>query len=224
MKQLLIPAVYPITDVRLSGLSHAEQVRQLVEAGATLIQLREKHNPPKTFYPDAKAAIEFAHQNNAKIIVNDRVDIALALDADGVHLGQDDLPPAEARKLLGPDRVIGFSTHSIEQAKAALRRPIDYIAVGPVFGTNTKEKPDPTVGLDVVRQIRELIGGDLPLVAIGGIDHTTIASVIASGATSAAVIGSLFADGRSIGDNYRRLSSAELRQAVRERSVKRTRS
>src|ERR1044072_6010050 len=96
-----LPRLYPITDTRLSGLSQAEQVRQMIAGGAKLIQLREKHASAAEFYSEAEKAIEIAHSQGVKIIINDRVDIALALKADGVHLGQDDLPPAQARKLLG---------------------------------------------------------------------------------------------------------------------------
>ena len=198
MKQFHLPRVYAITDTRLSGLSHTDQVKQLIKAGATFIQLREKHQAPKIFYPDALEAVNIARNNGVKIIVNDRVDIAMALKADGVHVGQDDLPPTEARKLLAPETIIGFSSHSLEQAKAALNEPVDYIAIGPVFGTATKERPDPTVGLQTVRNVRELVGPDFPLVAIGGIDHTNIAAVLAAGADSAAVISCLFSSEEAI--------------------------
>ena len=201
-----MPRVYPITDTRLSGLSHAEQVRQLVEAGAAFIQLREKHLPPKYFYPDALAALKIARDHGAKIIINDRVDIALAMGADGVHLGQDDIPPAEARKLLGAGKMIGYSTHSLEQAKQAQKEPIDYIAIGPVFSTSTKENRDPIVGLETIGLVREPANPGLPLVAIGGIDHINLASVWAAGADSAAVIGGLYKGG-TLGENYRRLIS-----------------
>ena len=110
----------------------------------------------------------FAHEYRAQIIINDRVDIALALHADGVHLGQDDLWPDEARKILGPDAIIGFSTHSVEQASDALKLPVDYIAIGPIFGTSTKENPDPIVGPDGLHAVRKAIG-EMPLVAIGGL-------------------------------------------------------
>jgi thiamine-phosphate pyrophosphorylase len=204
--KLTLPRVYPITDVRLAGLSHAEQVRRLIDGGATLIQLREKDRPPKQFYPDALEALAVARYRGVRLIVNDRVDIALAVGADGVHLGQDDLPPAEARKLLGDDKIIGFSTHSIEQARRALEEPIDYIAIGPVFGTSTKENPDPTVGPETVIRVRQIIGPDIPLVAIGGIDITNLRSVLDAGADSAAVIGALFAGPDPVEQSYRRLS------------------
>jgi thiamine-phosphate pyrophosphorylase len=192
--------------VRLAGLSHAEQVRRLIDGGATLIQLREKDRSPKQFYPDAFEALAVARDRGVRIIVNDRVDIALAVGADGVHLGHDDLPPAEARKLLGDDKIIGFSTHSIEQARLALNEPVDYVAIGPVFDTSTKENPDPTVGPETVTRVRQLIGPDIPLVAIGGIDLTSISSVLAAGADSAAIIGALFAGPDPVEQAYRRLS------------------
>src|SRR5687767_5444622 len=126
----MFPAVkvYPITDVRLTGLSHAEQVTRLIQGGATLIQLREKSLSPREFFHQAQAAIEIARAKDIRIIINDRVDIALALQADGVHLGQDDMPPHAARKLLGDEALIGFSTHNPAQAISASMFPIDYLA------------------------------------------------------------------------------------------------
>ncbi|HEX3101363.1 MAG TPA: thiamine phosphate synthase, partial [Pyrinomonadaceae bacterium] len=128
-----------------------------------------------------------------KIIINDRVDVALAVAADGVHLGQDDLPPAEARSILGENAIIGFSTHTIEQAIRAMNLPIDYIAIGPVFTTDTKLDPDAVIGLEGLREVRNAIG-DFPLVAIGGINDTNQLSVFAAGADSAAMISALVAD------------------------------
>jgi thiamine-phosphate pyrophosphorylase len=136
-----LPTVYPITDTRLSGLSHAEQVTRLIHGGATLIQLRDKGTASREFYHQTEAAFQVARNHNAKLIINDRVDIALALKADGVHLGQSDLPVEAARRLLGKDAIIGFSTHNIIQAKLAATMPLDYIAFGPIFQTSTKENP-----------------------------------------------------------------------------------
>src|SRR5262245_7232880 len=164
---LTLPTIYPLTDTRLSGLSHAEQVAQMVAGGARFIQLREKHAAPDDFYCEAQKALQIGRRHGAKIIINDRVDIALALRADGVHLGQDDLPPSEARKLLGDNAIIGFSTHNLEQVHAALKLPVDYIAFGPIFATSSKENPDPVVGLDSLRVIRQA-AGSFPIVAIGG--------------------------------------------------------
>src|SRR5919198_2181410 len=134
-----LPKLYPITDRRLSGLSHAEQVARLCEGGARLVQLREKHLSPREFYSEAEAALKVARERGAKLIINDRADIALALGADGVHLGQDDMPPEAARALLGRGAIIGYSTHGAEQAAAAARRPVDYVAIGPAFATSSKE-------------------------------------------------------------------------------------
>lgn len=188
-----LPKFYPITDARLSGLSHAEQVKHLIAGGATLIQLREKHLSPREFRREAEVALRLARGAGVRVLVNDRADIALAVGADGVHLGQDDMPPRAARSLLGPEAVIGFSTHNPEQAReAALGGAADYIAIGPVFATSTKANPDPVVGLDGVRRVRELVG-DFPLVAIGGITPETARAVLEAGADSVAVIGALVA-------------------------------
>ena len=185
--------IYPITDTRISGLSHAEQVTRLIAGGASLMQLREKHASPREFFADAQNALADAHSHGAQIIINDRVDLAIALGADGVHLGQADLPVEAARRLLGDDAIIGFSVHHIEQAKRALEMPIDYLALGPIFPTTTKQNPDPVVGLAGMRQVRE-IAGDLPLVGIGGIRADNINEVLSAGADAVALISSLLQD------------------------------
>ena len=196
------PKIYPITDTRLANLSHAEQVERLIEGGAEIIQLREKYSAPKDFYADAKKALEIARAANVQIIINDRVDIALALEADGVHLGQDDMPPERARKILGESVVIGFSTHSVEQAVEALKLPIDYVAIGPVFATKTKENPDEIVGIEGVKSVREAIG-KFPLVAIGGVTWESFREVLRAGADSVAVIGDLLSEPDKIAEKMR---------------------
>lgn len=190
--QIFSDRVYPITDVRLSGLSHAEQVERLSEGGATLIQLREKHAAPREFYKEAERALQVARKHDVRIIINDRVDIALALKADGVHLGQDDLPPEAARQLLGDKAIIGFSTHTIEQAREATRMPVDYVAFGPIFVTSSKADPDPTVGLNKLQRVREAIGS-APLVAIGGINQENVTQVLSIGVDAIAFISALLA-------------------------------
>ncbi len=190
---MFLPDIYPITDTRLSKLSHAEQVKRLVKGGATFIQLREKRGSAKDFFADAAGALEFARKNGVKIIINDRVDVALALGADGVHLGQDDLPPEEARKILGEQAIIGFSTHNLTQAIAAVKLPVDYIAAGPIFDTKTKENHEKTVGLDALKNIRREIGR-FPLVAIGGINLSNFREVFDAGADSVAIIGDLLSE------------------------------
>lgn len=189
----LLPRFYPITDVRLSGLSHAEQVERLAAGGATMIQLREKTASPREFYTAALEAMKVARRLNVRIIINDRVDIAIAVNADGVHLGQEDLPPDRARRLLGESRIVGFSTHGLKQAVEADGLPIDYIAIGPVFQTSTKENPDAVVGLESIAATSRQTSK--PLVAIGGITLSRAASVIEAGADSVAVISDLFSTG-----------------------------
>lgn len=173
----ILPKIYPITDCRITKLSHTEQVRQLIKGGAEIIQLREKFATPKEFYEDAKNAVTIAKKADVRIIVNDRVDLALALKADGVHLGQDDLPPLYARKILGKNAIIGFSTHTVEQAIEAAKLPIDYAAIGPIFATTTKENPDKTVGITGLSKVRKAIM-DFPLVAIGGISFENVKEVL----------------------------------------------
>ena len=189
----MFPRVYPITDFRLSGLSHAQQVERLIEGGATLVQLREKELSPSEFFYQAKSALALARKKGTRIIINDRADVAAALGADGVHLGQDDLPPEAARQLLGPAAIIGFSTHNLEQARKAATLPIDYLAIGPIFKTGTKTKPDPVVGLEGIRTVRAAVDR-LTLVAIGGITFETAREVLAAGADSVAIISALVSD------------------------------
>jgi len=186
IRGLKLPRVYPLTDVQLSGLSHAEQVRLLSLGGASLIQLREKGMPALEFYEQAKAA----QRSGVRLIINDRVDITLAVGAAGVHLGQDDLPPEAARKLLGPQAIIGYSTHNMDQAISATKLPIDYVAIGPIFSTTTKSDTAPVLGLDGLRTVRRAIG-EFPLVAIGGITLANARDVIDAGADSVAVISTL---------------------------------
>lgn len=199
-----LPTVYPITDTGISGISHAEQVRRLSVGGATFVQLRDKNLSPSEFYLEAQAALAIARQHRLRIIINDRVDVAAAVDADGVHLGQDDLPPIAARKLLGEKAIIGFSTHNIEQAREAITLPINYLAIGPIFETRTKNDTEPVVGLQVIRKIRE-IADDLPIVAIGGISAENAHEVRNAGADSVAVVSALLVDPLAIPERTRAL-------------------
>jgi len=189
-----LPKLYPITDRRLSGLSHAEQVARLSDGGASLVQLREKHLSPREFYREAEEALRVARARGVRLVINDRADIALALGADGVHLGQDDMPPGAARSLLGDKAIIGFSTHSVAQAIEAARLLVDYVAIGPVFATSSKENPGPAVGLEGVARVREAVG-QVRLVAIGGINEENARAVLDAGADSVAVISALLAPG-----------------------------
>lgn len=185
-----IPKLYPITDCQLSNCSHEEIVQMMLAAGARLIQLRDKDAKAKEMLDAARACVKLTREAGATLIINDRVDVALTCGADGVHLGQEDLSVEEAREILGDDKIIGVSTHNLDQLKAALETSANYIAIGPVFSTTTKENPDPVVGLELVSEARKLV--DRPLVAIGGISVERAPAVIAAGADSVAVISALY--------------------------------
>lgn len=190
--------LYAITDRKIAGKSHEEIVAEIVKGGGKLIQLREKDLCARAFLSAATAAVEIAHAAGARLIVNDRVDIARLSGADGVHLGQDDLDPEKARSILGQDAIIGLSTHSLAQALIAEKMPVDYIAIGPVFRTETKAEASAgvtggQVGLELVRAVRAAV--TKPLVAIGGITLERAADVIAAGAGSVAVISDLLKHG-----------------------------
>lgn len=203
--RLSLPKIYPLTDAALSGSTHAEQVVALTEGGARFVQIREKNAPSDEFYNSVIECIQAAEATGTKIIVNDRVDIATAAGANGVHLGQMDLPPAEARKLLGEEALIGISTHSIEQVRQALEMPVDYIAFGPIWPTRTKENPDPIVGLAMLIEVKR-IAGPLPVVAIGGINASNLAATLSTGADSAAIVSDLYRGREPIASRYRELN------------------
>jgi thiamine-phosphate pyrophosphorylase len=185
-----IPKLYAITDRQWSNCTHEEIVRMLLDGGASLIQLRDKEASGRELLDQAIACLKLTREAGATLIINDRVDVALTAGADGVHLGQDDLSVDEAREILGEDKIIGVSTHSIDQFRAALETSANYIALGPVFPTLTKENSAPVVGLELVREARKLT--DRPLVAIGGINLGRAPEVIEAGADCVAVISALY--------------------------------
>ncbi len=169
----------------------------MIAGGASLVQLREKRASARAFYVAAEETLKIAREQKVRVIINDRTDIAMLLGADGVHLGQNDLSPIEARRILGPRAIIGYSTHTIEQAREAVKLPIDYLAFGPIFPTVSKSDHDPVVGLTMLSEVKA-IARDLPLVAIGGISETDLVHVLAAGADSAAVINAIHSDERGI--------------------------
>jgi thiamine-phosphate pyrophosphorylase len=199
-----LPKIYPITDCDASGLSHAAQVACLIEGGASLVQLRDKGADPKTFLQQAEDALTVARESNVPLLINDRVDVAMALGADGVHLGQTDLPAEAARRLLKPGSIIGVSTHDLTQLKLAVSFPVDYVAFGPIFETETKRDHEKIVGLDGLKAARA-IAGDLPLVAIGGIGWENVKAVFAAGANSVALIGALVSNPAQISEKMRQI-------------------
>ena len=172
--------------------------RVYLDGGARLLQLRAKHLPSAPFLELCDELVRMASPYSASIIVNDRADLAVMARAAGVHVGQEDLAPADARGLLGPAAIVGFSTHTVAQIEAAVREPITYLAVGPVFGSTTKDTGYSAVGLGLVSTAVRLAGA-IPVVAIGGITLETASSVLEAGATSVAVIGDLLMHGHPQG-------------------------
>jgi thiamine-phosphate pyrophosphorylase len=179
-------AGWPILDLAAAYL----------RGGARWLQLRAKSMPGDAFLATAAALVQLARLHQARVIINDRSDIARLADADGVHVGQEDLSPTAVRRLLGDGAIVGLSTHTAEQVDRAVLEPVSYVAIGPVFATATKATGYDKVGLEMVREAaRRAKARGLPLVAIGGITLETAASVLEAGAASVAVIGDLVAGG-----------------------------
>jgi thiamine-phosphate pyrophosphorylase len=184
------PFVYPILDLAaLGGRPLDEAAAALLAGGARLLQLRAKEVTDGELLEAARRVLPLVRGAGGALIVNDRADVALIAGADGVHVGQDDLPPAECRRLLGPDALVGCSTHAIDELRRAAQEPVDYVAFGPVFATPTKANPEPVVGLERLRDARRQTR--LPLVAIGGITAGNAAQVVAAGADGVAAIAGL---------------------------------
>jgi len=189
--RLALPPLYVILDAPLLPSDPFEFVKKLMGAGARLFQYRNKPAPARELLRAAQALNATARQDGASLLLNDRADIARLAGTNGVHLGQDDLELAAARKIVGADALVGISTHSLEQFRSAAETDADYIAVGPIFETRSKAKPDPVVGLELIRQARELTSK--PIVAIGGVTLERTADVIRAGANSVAVISDILA-------------------------------
>ncbi|MEX1083496.1 MAG: thiamine phosphate synthase [Xanthobacteraceae bacterium] len=187
--------LYALVDPeRAVGWALPDLVRRVAEGGATLVQLRDKLAGTRTMIDEARAIKAALAPSRVPFIVNDRIDVALAAGADGVHVGQDDMDPADARRLLGPDAVIGLSVKTPAQARAAPLEHLNYVAIGGVFATSSKDNPDLPIGLDglksIAAEIRARAPG-FPVCAIAGIDDTNAADVIAAGADGIAVISAL---------------------------------
>jgi thiamine-phosphate pyrophosphorylase len=183
--------LYPIIDTLGDPRrSHVDLAQRVLAAGVGLLQLRVKDCPTRQFVEIARAVKSLADQHDAQLIVNDRADVAKLIEAAGVHLGQSDLPADAARQVLGPTKVIGVSTHSLDEAAAAARQGVaDYLGFGPIFPTTSKRKLDPVQGLDGLRQARRAVR--LPIVAIGGITATSMPAVLSAGADAVAMIGEI---------------------------------
>ncbi|MCZ2080368.1 MAG: thiamine phosphate synthase [Bryobacterales bacterium] len=210
---MTLPRLYPIVDrdtlIRVQcSVQTAFEV--LLDSGSRLVQFRVKGHIGRTEFAEFECAAELCARAEAALIVNDRADLAMLLRA-GVHVGQDDLPPKDVRRLVGEKRLLGLSTHNEEQFRAGIAEPVDYLAFGPIFATTTKENPDPVVGLGMLRMLRGLT--TKPLVAIGGITRANAASVLEAGADSVAVIGDLYPAVFTLGEFRKRVN--EWQQLVR---------
>jgi len=190
--------LYAISDASFGDPVRLAQA--LFDGGARLVQVRNKKAGARSLFNQVESILKRAPAD-ASVIVNDRVDVARITGAAGVHLGQSDIGVVEARRILGPDQIIGFSTHNLEQALAASKLPADYIAVGPIFPTSTKLDAEPVVGLEKLATICKAV--QKPVVAIGGIRLENAAEVLAAGPHSIAVVSDL-------------LSAADIQARVRE--------
>lgn len=186
---LALPPLYAILDPeQTNGRAIEEVLRELLRAGVKMLQLRAKSLAAKELLTLAQLVRSETEAHNCRVIVNDRADIAMACNADGVHLGQEDLPLEVGRRLLG-NKIIGISTHDIEQARQAQRGGADYIGFGPIFGTQTKNTGYAARGTDMLMEIRAAVS--IPIVAIGGITEHNVSQVWQAGADSAAIIGDI---------------------------------
>lgn len=213
--------VYALADVGLLGLDAVpEAVEALAEAGVRWIQIRAKTLADADLHQLVEACFDRLgtdHRHRVDLWMDDRADVAALFPFAGLHLGQRDLPPAAARRVVGPDLWIGASTHNDEELERAVGDPeVDVVAVGPVFPTRGKEDPDPVVGLDFLRRARAVT--DKTLVAIGGIGEETLPRVLAAGADTAAVLGAICGGGRDeVGPRARRMVAAAGENSRRER-------
>jgi thiamine-phosphate pyrophosphorylase len=201
--------LYVIIDESLLVSRHAEEVlEQVARGGADAVQFRAKRLSKRQYYEKAVALLPLARHNNVPFFVNDHLDLAVAISADGIHLGQNDLPCNAARRLIPREMLLGISTHSIDQAARAAGDGADYIAVGPIFPTTTKEDPEAVVGTEMITAIRERVG-PVPLIAIGGINAENVAGVIRSGADAVAVASAVVLAGDP------QSAARELKQKIR---------
>jgi thiamine-phosphate pyrophosphorylase len=184
--RLVLPKLYVILDATLLNNSPHDCARELAAAGVRLLQYRDKSASARDLMKTSRELVSSLRAHGSSLIVNDRPDVAALAGAAGVHVGQEDLEPEQARVVVGEEQWVGVSTHNLEQFRRAAATSADYIAVGPVFATTSKANPDPVVGLELIRQVRPLT--NKPIVAIGGITLERATSVIAAGADSVAVI------------------------------------
>jgi thiamine-phosphate pyrophosphorylase len=189
--------LYPILDAAFeTEETMASGIESLARAGCRLVQLRAKELSAREFHRWAETACRVAREAGIRLVINDRVDVALLVGADGVHLGQDDLSPRSAREVLGDRAILGLSTHDVAEARRAAAEPVDYVAIGPVFETGTKPSGRPALGVSRVEEVRAIVAK--PLVAIGGITLERAAPLYRAGVEAVAVISALKKPGKSL--------------------------
>ncbi len=186
MERLVLPRLYVILDAALLTVSETECAQKLVTAGVRLLQYRNKRASARELFDSAKRLSSLLIPQGVTFVVNDRADVASAAEASGIHVGQEDLEAESARAVVGSNKLLGVSTHNMEQFQRAAASSADYIAVGPIFATGTKSNPDPVVGTEFIRRVRLLT--DKPIVAIGGITLERAPEIIEAGADSVAVV------------------------------------
>jgi thiamine-phosphate pyrophosphorylase len=208
MKKSLDLSLYVITDEKLlKNRNIGKAVEEAIKGGATIIQYRAKEKDARDMYNEATIIKKVCDKYNIPFIVNDRVDLAMAVDADGVHIGQEDLHPEVVRRLIGFDKIIGYSTKNLEQVKEANSLPIDYIGFGSIFPTSTKKD----IVLNSIDTLKEIISISVqPVVAIGGINIENIGEVLKAGCSNIAVVSAVFKD-ENVFENSKRLKEKIIR-------------
>ncbi len=200
-------SLYVLTDAQLSrGRSHREVIESAIRGGATIVQYREKSASTRKMIDEALELRDLCRARGVPFIVNDRVDVALAVDADGVHVGQDDMPASLARKLVGRDKIVGVSAENVEEARTAIADGADYLGVGAIFATATKSDAGEPIGIAGLMKIARM--STVPIVGIAGINASNAASVIRAGAAGIAVVSAVVS-----ADDIER-AARELRETV----------
>jgi thiamine-phosphate pyrophosphorylase len=205
-------SLYLVTDRSLSrGRTTLDVVRQAVAGGVTCVQLREKHCSTREFINQARALQPLLKDQRIPLIINDRLDVALAVGADGIHLGQQDMALADARKIVGQTMVIGISAESVADAIRAEQQGADYIGVSPVFATPTKTDTAEALGLEGIQKIRRAVA--IPIVGIGGVNQRSAAAVLGAGADGIAVVSAI------VSADDPKQAAADLKKIITDRSV-----
>jgi len=184
-----ISGLYFVTDSRLSKQGISTDAKQVIDAGCRIVQYREKEKGSREMIEEANQLAKLCKEKGVLFLINNDVDVALAVEADGVHLGQDDMPVQKAREMLGEEKVIGITVHNVEEALDAKEQEADYVSVSPIFHTDTKKDAGKPAGIQLIKEVKKRV--KLPIVAIGGINQGNVQEVIEAGADSVAVISAI---------------------------------